>query len=254
MYKTSASILLPKPTKEPGIRRCGLRHKHSDLNCNPSYCPSRSNLSQADLSSSDRNSPLLHRRPTPDDTFAAHVELLIPPTNVAQHGIVAGVSTQCVVCVVKHGVLRLLRRQHDPPVMSNPISLLQQAVSNSKLRCVHLWRCTLAAALSSPVHPRIRWDSCTFVGLFLFSGLLLVLPSADALVVAAAANAADTATARHRYWHRYHYLRRRRYRPRALCRCRRALILAWICQGCGREAQSPPIKGCMHCTALHLSG
>ena len=56
MYKTSASILLPKPTKEPGIRRCGLRHKHSDLNCNPSYCPSRSNLSQADLSSSDRNS------------------------------------------------------------------------------------------------------------------------------------------------------------------------------------------------------
>ena len=55
MYKTSASILLPKPTKEPGIRRCGLRHKHSDLNCNPSYCPSRSNLSQADLSSSDRN-------------------------------------------------------------------------------------------------------------------------------------------------------------------------------------------------------
>ena len=74
----------------------------------------------------------------------------------------------------------------------------------------------------------------------------LVLSSADALVVAAAANAAanaaDTATARHRYWHHYHYLRRRRYRPRALCRCRRALILAWIRQGCGREAQSPPIS------------
>ena len=44
-----------KTTKEPAVRRLGLRHKHSDLYCNPSYCPSRSNLSQADLSSSDRN-------------------------------------------------------------------------------------------------------------------------------------------------------------------------------------------------------
>ena len=66
-----------KTTKEPDVRRLGFRHKHSDLNCNPSYCPSRSNLSQADLSSSDRNSPLLHCRPTPDDTFVAHVELLV---------------------------------------------------------------------------------------------------------------------------------------------------------------------------------
>jgi hypothetical protein len=66
-----------KTTKEPDVRRLGFRHKHSDLYCNPSYCPSRSNLSQADLSSSDRNSPLLHCRPTPDDTFVAHVELLV---------------------------------------------------------------------------------------------------------------------------------------------------------------------------------
>jgi hypothetical protein len=55
MYKTSRSFYHQNHKGTRRLRR-GLRHKHPDLYYNPSYCPSRSNLSQADLSSSDRNS------------------------------------------------------------------------------------------------------------------------------------------------------------------------------------------------------
>ena len=69
---------ISKTTKEPDVRRRGLRHitqiYATILTIAPRDLISRKRIY---LSSSDRNSPLLHCRPTPDDTFVAHVELLV---------------------------------------------------------------------------------------------------------------------------------------------------------------------------------